>query len=235
MRYDYEVEYNGRTSKSYELEVMQRPNIPAAEQRYTEVEVPGRDGKLYRLDGDVEDIEIEIMFNYLVNPDDWMGKFRKAKKWLLGDVDKCLSFSDDRTFFYKVKRVSIDPCERVDWRIGRFSAFFTCEGYHYAAEGAVERKYKSELYNDYSLSKPIYKITGEGVCDLTVNGNQMRANVGQNLTIDTELMIAYRTDGEIMNTAITGEYKDLFLVEGKNTISITNGFSMTIIPNWRAI
>ncbi|MGL5512435.1 MAG: distal tail protein Dit [Sporomusa sp.] len=235
MTYDYEIEYNGRTSKSYGFEVMQRPNIPAPVQRYTEVEAPGRDGKLHRFDGDIEDIEIEIMFNYLVEPNDWTKKFRKAKKWLLGDVDNRLSFSDDDSYFYKVKRVSIDQCERVDWRIGRFSAFFTCEGYQYVSEGAIEREYTETIYNAYSLSKPIYKITGEGVCYLTVNGSQMAANVGQNLTIDTDLMIAYRTDGEIMNTSVTGEYKDLFLIEGTNTISITKGFGMTITPNWRAI
>ena len=33
-------------------------------------------------------------------------------------------------------------------------------------------------------------ITGEGECILQVNGSQMKANVGQNLVIDTDRLMA---------------------------------------------
>ena len=71
--------------------------------------------------------------------------------------------------------------------------------------------------------------------NLTVNGNKMTANVGQNLTIDTDLMIAYRTDGTSQNTEVTGEYEDLWLPPGENSVSVTAGFSLTVIPNWRCL
>ena len=61
----------------------------------------------------------------------------------------------------------------------------------------------------------------------------MRANVGQNITIDTERMIAYRTDGAMQNTAVSGDYEDLYLLEGANQIVITSGFGLKVIPNWR--
>ena len=70
---------------------------------------------------------------------------------------------------------------------------------------------------------------------LTVNGKTMKATVGQNLTIDTERMLAYRTDGTLMNTSVTGDYEDLYLQAGENEISITSGFSLKIIPNWRCM
>ena len=41
-------------------------------------------------------------------------------------------------------------------------------------------------YNPYDMSKPEYKITGEGLCTLTVNGKTMKANVGQSLCCPTE-------------------------------------------------
>ena len=63
----------------------------------------------------------------------------------------------------------------------------------------------------------------------------MSATVGQNLTIDTDLMIAYRMDGDINNIAVTGNYEDLWLQEGENTISITSGYDLSIIPNWRTL
>lgn len=89
------------------------------------------------------------------------------------------------------------------------------------------------LYNRYFLSHPVYKITGEGVCTLTVNGKTMVANVGQNLTIDTERKLSYRLDNTIMNTSVTGDYDDLYLLKGKNSIAITSGFRLKVIPNWR--
>ena len=91
------------------------------------------------------------------------------------------------------------------------------------------------LYNPYYEAHPMYKITGEGVCTLSVNGQEMRANIGQNLTIDTERMIAYRTDGIMNNTAVSGDYQDLYLREGSNQIEITAGFDLKVIPNWRSI
>ena len=63
----------------------------------------------------------------------------------------------------------------------------------------------------------------------------MSADVGQNLTIDTDRKIAYRADGTLSNTAVSGDYEDLFLQEGENEISITDGFNLKIIPNWRCL
>ena len=71
------------------------------------------------------------------------------------------------------------------------------------------------------------------MCTLEVNGNRMTANVGQNLTIDTDRMVAYRQDGTLQNTAVTGKYEDLYLTEGEIDIGISTGFDLKIIPNWR--
>ena len=85
------------------------------------------------------------------------------------------------------------------------------------------------------ISYPIYKIYGEGFCELVVNGKCMTSNVGQNLIIDTERKIAYREDGVLINTMVKGNYDELLLVEGENKISITAGFDFRIIPNWRCL
>lgn len=88
-------------------------------------------------------------------------------------------------------------------------------------------------YHAGEESHPVYKILGEGVCTLTVNGKTMTANVGQNLTIDTDRQLAYRSDGTLNNTAVTGNYEDLVLVEGDNKVTITDGFDLKVIPYWR--
>ena len=73
------------------------------------------------------------------------------------------------------------------------------------------------------------------MCTLTVNGNEIKANVGQNLTIDSDLMMAYRKDGIVMNTSVKGDYDGLWLNAGDNTITITDGFELKIQPNWRCL
>ena len=112
---------------------------------------------------------------------------------------------------------------------------FICSPFEYIAEGKEFRSPKDVYFNPYDLSHPEYKITGEGICTLTVNGKTMKANIGQNLTINTDLMLAYREDGSIMNTSVTGDYEDLYLKPGENSISVSSGFSLTVKPNWRCI
>ena len=106
----------------------------------------------------------------------------------------------------------------------------------YLTDGMQEQTISgSRIDNQFDFCKPIYKISGEGVCTLSVNGKSMTANIGQNLTIDTELMLAYRTDGTLMTTSVNGDYEDLWLSEGENTVTITNGFTLTVIPRWRIL
>ena len=70
-----------------------------------------------------------------------------------------------------------------------------------------------------------------------MNGKHISVNVGQNLIIDTDRKISYRENGILNNVALSGDYEDLYFVEGNNTVEIVNGnnFEITIQPNWRCI
>ena len=120
--------------------------------------------------------------------------------------------------------------------IGNFTAtFLTKDGLRYLESGLGEMKARDVVDNPYEIAYPIYKITGEGECTLSVNGGEMVANVGQNLTIDTGRKLAYREDGTLSNTSVAGDYDDLILIEGRNKIKITDGFELKVIPNWRCL
>lgn len=128
----------------------------------------------------------------------------------------------------------MDDVEHTSERIGNFKAtFLTKDGLRYLCEGLHEQRAEDIGYHAGEESHPVYKILGEGVCTLTVNGKTMTANVGQNLTIDTDRQLAYRSDGTLNNTAVTGNYEDLVLVEGDNKVTITDGFDLKVIPYWR--
>lgn len=225
--------YNNIKDRDAGVTPVSRPNIPAANEKTEEVEIAGRDGKYYRNEGTLEDIDIEIEYNFASrNADDWAEDLRRAKKWLKSGNGK-LAFSDDVGYFYKVKKITIGTAERIAKRIGKFKVTFTCEGYLYLSEGQTARELGDKLYNAFEICKPIYEIIGEGNCVFIVNGIENKINIGGSITINTELGICYTALKETANRRLAGYYEDMYLKEEENTFSITDGFTVKIIPNWR--
>ncbi len=229
----YHITYNGENCAKYGIIPVRRPSVPAPEIRVEEIEIPGRDGVLVENYETYSPLVIPVEFNFLVSPSEWMDAFRKAKRWLSGSGS--LVFGDDQEYIYKVYYCKITDTERTSRRLGNFTAEFTCDPYAYVVCGQKRHEISDVTYNPYNVSRPIYLITGEGMCTLTVNGNTMTANVGQNLTINTDLMLSYREDGTMLNTDVSGDYEGLYLKEGQNSISVTSGFDMSVIPNWRCL
>lgn len=227
----YFIVFNDRTNLDVNLQIETRPSKPSPQMEYETVKVPG--GKtLYREKG-YADIEIPISFNFVSkSPEEWDKDFRKIKSWLLSKVNSKLKFSDDLEVHYKVNKVVIETPERLIRRAGKFEVIFTCEPYIYIDEN--ERELGKQLYNNYLLSKPIYRIVGEGYLILTINNKVIKANVGQELIIDTDKGLCYR-EGIVNNVALTGRYEDMYLQEGENTFSWSSGFKIYITPNWRCL
>lgn len=233
--WDYDLVYAGDRAGDHGLAVVKRPDIPAQVRDYTEVSIPGRDGPLYIDEGTVGDIVVSVAFNFIGKPDEWFGRFREAKRWLLQGGRKELLFTDDAEYFYLAKKAVLDGAERSCLRIGQFTAAFYCAGYHYLVDGKREYGLRDVRYNAFETSHPTYIIKGEGLCELRVNNKIFKANVGQNATIDTERMVTCRKDGTLMNTDVDGDYEDLYLVHGDNDLEATPGFSVKVVPNWRRL
>lgn len=230
----FDIEYNGEMSWQYGIRVQTRPNIPVPVRNIETIEIPGRDEFLHRIsDVAYNDIIITIEMGFYSSPNRWGQRARQIKQWLSGSGK--LKFSDDPDVFYKVKNIELDDVERNLKKIGLFVANFTCSPFCYIESGSWEMSVDEVKYNPYMTCHPIYKITGNGQCALSINGNTMKAEVGQNLVIDTERMLAFREDGSMQNTAVTGDYEAMYLVPGDNEISITSGFGMTVIPQWRCL
>lgn len=228
-----DVEYGGIKGSSIKIYARERPAIPAAKKRREEIVIPGRDGALYKSDGSYEPTEITIPFNYIGREEDWAKRWREAQRWL-GKENARLRLSDDDGYFLWISYVDLSENERTSRRIGNFTAtFVTRDGLHYLDSGLREYGKQEIRWNPYEASHPVYRVYGEGMCTIEVNGKQMKANVGQNLTIDTERMLAYREDGVLRNTDVTGEYENLYLPEGEIRIEVSYGFDIRITPNWR--
>lgn len=231
----YLIKYNGRTCQEVGIVVKERPNIPAPEYDAETYTIPGRDGDLYQLQDTIRDITISIVMGYVCPPSEWQERFRTARRWLLSGGDMRLYLDDDPDYYYRVKKVIVGASAREVREFGEFTADFVCAGYQYAKSG--DRLITAEAAEDNPLDAchPDYIITGSGDCTLTVNGKIVTALINENLTINTDLMIAYQEDGTQKNTSITGEYEDLYLQPGHNTIKITSGFDLKIVPHWRSL
>ena len=203
------------------------------EKRITEITVPGRSGRLHIDEGTYEPIELIVQFNFCQKPNGWAEVMRKIRKWLLAEENQKLIFSDDPFCYYKVSHVRLeDNAERKMKRLGYFEAVFSCDPYTYGTNGDMEIGIPCTLYNDGEVAMPLYKIKGEGMCTIRVNNISVTANVGQELMIDVDRMMAYRGN-EMQNTAVSGDIGELKLVPGQNAIQITEGFEAVVVPRWR--
>lgn len=230
----YDVIYNGIRSSDMRILVKERPNIPAPKKKYTTIEAAGMDGSLIEDDGTYEDIVIPIKFNYMANQDAWADIFRKAKKWLFSSGNSELIMSDDPDYFYKVKKVDIGENERTTLRIGNFEALFLCDPYQYVTYGTKTHRMEEVEFNHFEISHPKYIISGNGVCELKVNGKTVTIIIDDYITVDTDRMLAYKDD-VLYNPNLKGEYEDLYLMPGLNVLNATEGFDVKVIPNWRCL
>lgn len=229
----YEVLFNDISSFEYNIVPVRRPSIPAPERNITETTIPGRDGELVTSDNSYKPITIDVEFNFMSTPNSWAQTFRNAKKWLAGKGK--LSFSDDPGYFYDVYYVRISDSERSSTRIGSFAAQFVCNPYTYLTSGNTQINFPSQsITNNYDVSHPLYYISGTGVCTITINGKEFEANVSGSMYIDSDLMISCKNN-QNMSTFVTGDYEDLWLQSGVNTVAISSGFTAKITPRWRCL
>ena len=223
----YDLEFNGYTGQQYGLLFYDYPVISPGKKRYDTYSVPGMQGALISESNGRENATIQCTFAVLSNR--LHEVCRELGKWF--DSGGTLKFSDSADAFYEVLMTDIGNMERELFRYGRYTVTFTVFPYEFMEDGqeVVEGK---AVYNPYQLCMPLYEIEGEGSCTLKVNGNIMTANVGQNLVIDSRLMIAYRNDGIKQSTMVCGEYEGLWMSAGENIIEVTNGFKLRVKPRW---
>lgn len=229
------INFNNIKSKDLDVEIPQRPDIPAAVRRVDYIQIAGRDGYLTVSDETYENRIIPVPMNFIVKHGlDFMDKTRAITNWLTGPgILRC---SDDPDGFYKVYNAYVgDNIKRELKRAGFFTAYFNSDPYFYFNSGQVFLPINEAKLNPYKECKPVYRIEGHGVCTLEVNGNTVSPNVDGSLIIDTDLMMMYRENGLAENTNTRCDYPKFQIQNGMNDISITNGFNLKIKTNWRSL
>lgn len=215
-----------------DIYLLQRPNIPPPERAYRVTNVEGK-GDVYEDLGYYNDIEIPLEYNFY--SEKYNETYRRIKKFF--KRGEKLKFSDDGEGFYKIKKITINNNLREMIEFGRFTVLVTCEPYFYLDYGQNEIDLRTEniFFNDDEETFPTFRITGNGLFILKMNGNTFKVNVGQEVLIDISKGHCYRKDGAISDSSISGKYKEFRLLEGENTISFNSGFKVGMTPNWRCL
>lgn len=229
----YGFEFNMVSTQRQGIYVERRPAIPGNSRKVDLITIAGRAEPLLPEEYEYDPIEISIECAFRSNPSEWCTQARNVKRWLQGSGTLRLGDSPDT--FFKVYNTEIEQIDREKRIYGKFTVKFICSPFEYVLIGTRERSADEVKYNPYDLCHPVYKIRGEGECQLSVNGNIVRATVKKELIIDTDKMFAYETNGEMRNTSLKGEYEDLYLLPEENRIEISEGYDLRIIPNWRYI
>ncbi|MBB6622572.1 phage tail family protein [Clostridium gasigenes] len=239
----YNIHFNNTSALDLGIYAIKRPNVPIPERNIEEKEIKGRDSSLISDYKTYKNISIDVEFNFLESRD-FLEKCRAISKWLNNIEDYKLNFTDNPSYFFKVKYVKCKDIVR-DLKIkGSFTVNFICEPFQYSKDGQDEiiLTNNSTLYNPYFIvAKPIVKLWGEGIIKLNLNGNILEINLGQSIIIDCKLEEAFRTINskkDYQNTKLKGEYP--VLIEGNNNISWTLNIGArldktTIQPNFKTI
>ena len=225
---------NGKSSSELKgLLIQNLPPISKPRIRNTIEEIDGRDGDIItKLGYSAYDKEFDIGLYDDFNMDDIMPYFNTEGK---------IIFSNEEDKYYKYQIL-----EQIDYeRLIRFKTAkvkMHVQPFKYSSvEGVRTFNITNETEisiknNGNYFSKPIIILTGSGTINLNVNDIQVLViDFGEatKIVIDTANMEAYDpTTHDLVNRQITGDYNDLNLQVGRNTISWSGTLTKIEIENY---
>ena len=209
------------------------PPVPTPEQDVEYVEIRGRHGELTKKYG-YKNIPYTLKL-YFHEDAIFRQEFRKVKPFLLNA--KKLIFVEDSEVYYKVKSAQINTADSVVYKYGEFEVDFTLDPFMYEYTNPKQEITESITFLNRGFeAQPIITAHCTGTGNVYVNDKKITIkNVNGTITIDSEMMNAYRkADGFItnLNNHMIGDFP--VLVQGNNTVSFDGAISkLEIIKNAR--
>ena len=238
MRKPFSFNFNHKNSWiDFKIKILEI-TIPFPQEKKSTVKIPGGED-LVEVEGGYEDITIPLKIDIL---DKRMieTKYREIKKWLSFIEDDHFILSDDLGFFYKVKMIDLKEFITEFQTCGTATVNFICSPYLYSVNGEYEMEFENNLFNEFPLNaEPVYKLVGNGTIKLNINSKVVTIDLADEIIVDIPKKLTLR-NGKIEGKRKKGEWKDLELIPGDNTLDyeLTPGStleSFTLIPNWRTL
>ena len=227
---------NGKSSMEVMgLMISELPPISKSPMRVTAEEIDGRDGDIVTpLGFSAYDKEISIGLYGQYDIDDVIDFFNQSGK---------ITFSNEPDKYYKFAQYNGIDFEKLI-RYKTASVAFHVQPFKYSLnDGEKVFDFSSSATsgelsirnNGNYISRPQIKLTGSGIVNLSINGAQvMNVNMVGNpvVILDSTDMNAYSPDNTLLNRAVTGNYDNLVLKSGKNTISYSGTLTQIAVNNY---
>lgn len=210
------------------------PSISKPKIRTQTKEIDGRDGDIVtKLGYSAYDKEIEIGLYGNYDTDEVIEYFNS---------EGTIVFSNEADKYYNYQIL-----EQIDFKkLIRFKTAkvrLHVQPFKYSAVEGI-RTYNITNQDEITINnngnytaKPVITIAGSGTINLSVNGYEVLVielgETASTITIDTANMEAYNQNtSQLMNRSVTGDYDNLYLNAGKNTISWTGTITQIQIQNY---
>lgn len=225
---EYDLIFNGKHSKEFQLGISKYPSIPRIKEDVEDIEIQGRSGTLTINNGTYGDRIIIISFKSLDIEYFW-SNIEVIEKWLTNIKNPRL-FYDRVDKCFKVKRVEIGDISKEISLYGEFEVTFICEPFMIDLEENCivtrENIFSVENRGDFEV-EPYIKLEGSGDLILKVNGEKVIIKgVDGYVIINSNLMICYK-EGENMLLKMQGDFPILKLEE--NIIEVSDNVDVATI------
>lgn len=213
--------FNNISSRDKGIFVNRLPPIAKPEKNYEEIEIPGRNGKLYIDNGNFNNFTYEITCTLMPGTN-----IRSISNWLNGEGKLILSTELDKYYNVIVKN-QID-FEQIYKVCNEFVVVFDVYPISY---GTIEKEININEMSTITITestykiKPYIKIEGSGNITLTINNKSVILNdIQEYIELDCELEEAFKDNINCNNKIYCLDFPELQV--GKNVIeflgNITN-------------
>lgn len=216
------------------LYISKLPPISKPLQRTNIEEIDGRDGDIVTTLGySAYDKEMEIGLFGDYNIDEIISFFTQ---------EGTITFSNEPDKYYKFKIINDINFEEFQ-RFKTATVVFHCQPFKFSTTEGTRTftTFPSNTVvicnNGNVYSKPTLTLTGSGTINLSLNGVQVAvitlANEGETIEIDLDKLEAYNPTTKVLkNRQVTGNYENLYLKVGNNTISWTGTITSVKLKNY---
>lgn len=226
------MKFKGARSDDMHVRLTKFPKLIRAEERVTEVMIPGRPEPLTVLEGDrpvYKSITLTPELTLLAAADK-----NAVKAWVSGAGD--LIFSDDPDYCYHARAVAEMELEQIirGKKLRSIAPKFKCSPFLYLSNPETYTNSTS-----FSITNPgtveadsIWEITGNGDINFLVGDKVMLLDsINGSIVIDCDQRIAYK-DNVLMTGLISGDWPTL--LTGATTVSWTGSVTQVKLwPRWR--
>ena len=224
---------DGVSARSVGLIIEIVPPVPMAVQRYSQWQT-GLDSDFVEPDDSFEDVVYTLTARKLLSPDDFRGGSIYA---LLANAKK-LQLTRNPGRYYRINRLNgAEPSANAVYRGNEvvYRITFSLAPFAYYTENTpVTMGLDPVITNPGTrYSRPVYKITHNGACQLVVNNQHLKiySTAPSPIFIDAERMFAYSATNQNATADTEGLFP--FLEAGENTVYTTGDSTLEITGNWR--